>query len=128
MAFGRRQIEVAETNHARGVRAEALAASYLKKAGFEILRKRYKTKFGEIDLILQKADLICFVEVKARKNIAEALESVTLRAQNRIEKSALFFISENPDYVGFNMRFDVVAITGDGVITHLDNAWVATIY
>ncbi len=117
-----------ETNHARGVHAEELAAEYLKKIGFKILASRYKTKFGEIDLIIQKGELLCFVEVKARPNKSEALESVTARARGRIEKSALFFLSENPEKMDCDMRFDVVVITGGEEITHLDNAWEATIY
>ena len=116
-----------ETNHARGIRAEEQASSYLRRKGFKILRKRYKTKFGEIDLIIQKGKLLCFIEVKARKSTSAALESIKSRAQMRIEKSALFFLSENPNYIDFDMRFDVVAITGGGKITHLDNAWEARI-
>ena len=70
-----------ETSYARGVRAEEAAAQYLGQRGYEILCKRYKTKFGEIDLIVQKDNIICFVEVKMRGDIAQALESVTSRIQ-----------------------------------------------
>ena len=118
-----------ETNYARGVRAEEEATRYLEALSYKILRQRYKTKFGEIDLIVQKDNLLCFVEVKMRRNIAEALESITSRAQKRIENSALFFLSENPDYMNCDMRFDVIAMSysEDGTldITHLDNAWEA---
>lgn len=118
-----------ETNYARGVRAEEEAERYLEALGYKILRQRYKTKFGEIDLIVQKDNLLCFVEVKMRRNIAEALESITPRAQKRIENSALFFLSENLDYMNCDMRFDVIAMSysKDGTldITHLDNAWEA---
>ncbi|PCK00578.1 MAG: YraN family protein [Zetaproteobacteria bacterium] len=118
-----------ETSHARGVRAEEAAAQYLRQRGYEILCKRYKTKFGEIDLIVQKDNIICFVEVKMRGDIAQALESVTSRIQKRIENSALYFLSENPDYMNCDMRFDVIAMVcsqqGELRITYLDNAWEA---
>ena len=118
-----------DTNYARGVRAEEEAARYFEVLSYEILRQRYKTKFGEIDLIVQKDNLLCFVEVKMRRNIAEALESITSRAQKRIENSALFFLSEYPEYMNCDMRFDVIAMSysKDGTldITHLDNAWEA---
>lgn len=118
-----------DTNYARGVRAEEEAARHLEVLGYKILRQRYKTKFGEIDLIVQKDNLLCFVEVKIRRNIAEALESITPRAQKRIENSALFFLSEHLDYMNCDMRFDVIAMrcAPDGTldITHLDNAWEA---
>ena len=119
-----------DTNYARGVRAEEEAARYLAVQGYTILRQRYKTKFGEIDLIAQKDNLLCFVEVKMRRNIAEALESITPRAQKRIENAALFFLSEHPYYMNCDMRFDVIALrcAPDGTldITHLDNAWEAS--
>ena len=118
-----------ETNYARGVWAEEQAKLYLENAGFEILQQRYKTKFGEIDFIVRQRQLLSFVEVKVRASIAEALEAVTPRTRARIEQSALFFLSENPEYVEYDMRFDVIAINAvdgdDFNITHLDNAWEA---
>lgn len=118
-----------DTNYARGVRAEEEAVRYLGRQGYKILHQRYKTKFGEIDLIVQKDNLLCFVEVKMRRNIVEALESITPRVQKRIENTALFFLSEYPDYMNCDMRFDVIAMSyskdGQLDITHLDNAWEA---
>ncbi len=119
-----------ETSYSKGVRAENIAADYLQQKGFDILETRYKTKFGEIDIIATQDNLLCFIEVKVRKNISEALESVTARTQKRIEKSALFFLSEHADYSQYDMRFDVITISGDMFenmkITHLDNAWLAS--
>ncbi len=115
-----------ETSYSRGVRAESMAVSFLENNQYEILKQRYKTKFGEIDIIVQKDNVLCFVEVKMRGNLSDALESVTSRSQKRIENSALFFLYENAEYINYDMRFDVIAITKDFVITHLDNAWEAT--
>ena len=114
-----------QTNYSRGVEAEKHAEDYLRGRGYEIIKQRYKTKFGEIDIIARKGDMICFVEVKARKTKAAALESVTPRVQRRIEQSALFFLTEYPEYADFMMRFDVIAIAQPFEITHLDNAWEA---
>lgn len=112
-----------ETNYAKGVAAEDLALKYLQKGGYEVLHTRYKTKFGEIDLIAQKNNVICFIEVKIRQSIEEALYAVTPKSRKRIEQSALFFISQNPEYQKCDMRFDVIAITEPFHILHLDNAW-----
>lgn len=114
-----------ETNYAKGVDAEGQAAAYLGGQGFEIISRRYKTKFGEIDLVVKKGDLICFVEVKRRGSLEEALSSITPRNRRRIEQSALYFGVDFPEYAQCDLRFDVIAITGDGQITHLDNAWLA---
>ena len=114
-----------ETSYSKGVAAETKAAEYLQGQGYDILETRYKTKFGEIDLIAKKDNLICFIEVKVRKNKSDALESVTSRVQQRIENAALFYISEHPEDVACDMRFDVIIMAGDGTISHLDNAWQA---
>lgn len=115
----------AKTNYSAGVEAEEVAADYLERKKFKILQRRYKTKFGEIDLVVQKSDMICFVEVKARKDAAQAMEAVTPRAQQRIEQSALYFLTQFPEYMPYQMRFDVIGILPDGAISHLDNAWEA---
>ncbi len=116
-----------ETSYAKGMQAEDIAADYLAGQGYEILERRYKTKYGEIDIIASYENgdekVLCFVEVKVRKAYEEAVEAVTPRSRKRIEKSALFFLSQEPSYVGKPMRFDVVAITRGGEIWHLDNAW-----
>lgn len=114
-----------DTHYARGVRGEELACDYLHQQGYKVLHKRYKTKFGEIDVIVRKEDIICFVEVKLRASLEQALEAVTPRSRKRIEQSALFFISENADVSCCDLRFDVIAITQGDNITHLDNAWEA---
>jgi putative endonuclease len=116
---------IAETNYAKGFQAEEAAANYLIKKGFEILRHRYKTKLGEIDLIARHKNVLCFVEVKVRQSEVEALESINTKTQKRIENAALLFLAENPEYAECDMRFDVIGITKPFKIHHLDNAWEA---
>jgi len=120
---------VKATSYSKGVLAEDLAAKQLMRGGYKLLKQRYKTKFGEIDIIAQKKNLIIFVEVKAHRCVSDSLYAVTPKARKRIEQSALWFLSENPDYVSYDMRFDVIAFEGDlrdGSIygEHLDNAWM----
>ena len=52
-----------------GDKGELIALNYIKKNGYKILEKNYKTKFGEADIIAKKDDLICFIEVKTRTNL-----------------------------------------------------------
>lgn len=113
------------TNYAKGIGAEDMAARYLEAQGYTIIARRYKTKWGEIDLIARDAEILCFIEVKIRQTEAQALEAITLRARRRIEQSALFFLTQHPEYEGFTLRFDVIAVTRPFKILHLDNAWQA---
>lgn len=125
IGFGRSKKEGGQTSYAKGVHAEQSVAEFLERGAYKIVERRYKTKFGEIDLIAEKDNILCFVEVKARPSVEEALHSVTAKSRKRIEQSALFFISKNEQYCAYDLRFDVVAITKGGEITHLDNAWFA---
>lgn len=82
--------------HKRGLAAETWAAWYLRLTGWRILKRRYKTKAGEIDLIAKKRKTVAFVEVKARKTRDAALEAVTPASQKRIAKAAKIFVSQHP--------------------------------
>ena len=64
-----------------GLSAEARAAAYLMAKGYRILAKRYRTPYGEIDIVARKRSLIAFVEVKARASLDDAAYAVTPRQQ-----------------------------------------------
>lgn len=116
-----------ERTYDRGVAAEAEAAQYLQANGYEILCERYKTKYGEIDIIARRHDVIAFIEVKARATVDQALESITPRMKQRIANAALFYLSENEEANMCDLRFDVIAIQSPlsqgNTVTHIDNAW-----
>ena len=105
------------------MKAERLAGLWLQVKGYKILERRYKTPVGEIDLIIQKNNLIAFVEVKARETKRQALESLTPKMRQRIERAASYYIAHNK-CDGFDMRFDLVTVVPPFFIQHLDNALV----
>lgn len=112
-----------KTSYQKGVWAESLASLYLLSRGYKTVHKRYKAKGGEVDLIVCKGRQLVFVEVKARGDYRDAMEAVTPRSRLRIEAAALHFLSVNPDYVDYDMRFDIVGVIDGFRIHHLDNAW-----
>ena len=61
--------------------AESRAAAYLMAKGYRILAKRFRTPYGEIDLVAKKRNLLAFVEVKARASLDDAAYAVTPRQQ-----------------------------------------------
>ena len=77
----------------KGRRAEWFAALALMLKGYRIVSLRYKTPVGEIDLVARKRDLIAFVEVKARKDLASGVDAVSYPAQRRIAAAGELFIS-----------------------------------
>ena len=102
-------------NQTAGKQGEDLAADALLCLGYAILARRYRTRYGEIDIIARDRDVLVFVEVKARRDnqFGTAAESVTAWKQRRI-------IAMARDYLGrmsgpeVPCRFDVVAIDGLG--------------
>src|SRR5690606_36971853 len=109
----------------RGHRLERLAALYLQLKGYKILKLRYKTPGGEIDMVARRKNSLVFVEVKGRGDMASALESVTMRNRARVEQAARYFIAAHPQFSGMDMRFDVVVFAPPFSFRHLDNAWRA---
>lgn len=113
------------TAHKKGMLAESFAVLYLQTKGYQIVRRRYKTPGGEIDIIAKKKDTLAMVEVKSRKVLRDALESVPPRTQKRIEAAAIHFLHAYPQYADLAVRFDVLAFGSGAWPTHLDNAWHA---
>ncbi len=95
-----------------GQESERVVAKHLVNQGFIILENNYKKFFGEIDIIAQKADLVVFVEVKARKNSKISLHNlVTHSKQQKIIKVAQFFIAEQQEKLHKKiLRFDVALL------------------
>ena len=101
----------ADDRQAAGKLGEDLACAELTRLGYAILARRYRTRFGEIDIVCRDGEKTIFVEVRARrsKGRGTAAESVTARKRRRIAAMALDYLA----YAGrLNRpcRFDVVAI------------------
>ena len=94
-----------------GSRGEEAAACFLMKNGYKIISRNYKNKLGEVDIIAEDGDVICFIEVKTRKSnrFGMAKESVTARKQRQIAKVAISFLKEK-GFLNRRARFDVVAL------------------
>ena len=108
-----------------GLRAEDLAALLLTFKFYRICARRFKTPFGEIDLIAQRGRTIAFIEVKSRLAHADGLHAVSPRAQKRIIDAARFYTARQPRYADYAMRFDVITVIPWRSVRHLRNAWRA---
>lgn len=111
--------------HALGLSAENLAAWYLRLTGWRILKHRYKTKAGEIDLIAKRGKTVAFVEVKARKSRRAALEAVTPASQKRIVRAAKIFVSQHTKAGFYTLRFDIIIVRPWALPERIVNAFEA---
>ena len=91
---------------------ENLAARHLKKLGYKIICKNYRTKLGEIDIIAKEEDTIVFVEVKSRRTstFGSPKYSITKKKQQQISKTALYYLKET-NQSNVSARFDVVTVS-----------------
>ena len=106
-AAGRRQ--------SLGILGEDLACAELLRRGYAILARRYRTRFGEIDIVSERDDVVVFVEVKARRSrrFGAAAEAIPGWKRRRIGAMALDYLAWTGRLTG-RCRFDVVAIDGVG--------------
>lgn len=112
---------------ARGREAEDSACAYLQARGLQLLTRNYRTRQGEIDLILADADSLVFVEVRYRAHarFGSAAESVDRRKQARLLACARHYLLTHPQAGGRPCRFDVVAVNGERSIEWIPNAFTA---
>lgn len=110
-----------------GKTGETVAEKHLKKKGYKILERNYRTELGEVDIIAMHKGVIVFIEVKARKSnrYGTAKFAVTPLKQRKISMVALAYLKNN-GHINARARFDVVAIdekSGKSTIEILENAF-----
>ena len=107
-----------------GREGEARAAEFLRKKRYDIIGANYRCRFGELDLIAKKRELVVFVEVKLRKNdrFGAAADAVTPSKREKLRKAALSWLAATDCTAP--TRFDVIEIyTETGRINHIENAF-----
>ncbi len=100
----------------KGNQAEAYAKKYLIKQGLVWLKSNYRTRAGEIDLIMQSTSgELVFVEVRRRASSAfgGALGSVTRQKQEKLIRAASYYLMTHPNQGHQGVRFDVFALDGN---------------
>lgn len=110
---------------ARGRHGEDRAADYLVEHGFHIRDRNHHSRVGEVDLIAEQGELLCFVEVRARGSsaVASPEATVTRGKQRKVVLAAMDYVQRH----GLHrraIRFDVIAVIGDEVV-HIENAFDA---
>ena len=97
---------------------EDLACKYLQAKGYKILKRNFRCRrFGEIDIVASKAEVLSFIEVKTRASLRYGMpvEAVTLAKQRKIYRVAQYYLQCE----GLTSRipmlsFDVVEIIVEG--------------
>lgn len=109
-----------------GLSAESRAAACLIAKGYRILARRFRTAYGEIDIVARRRNLLAFVEVKARATLDDAAYAVTPRQQKRIVDAANAWLMTHPEHANFDLRFDAVLVAPRALPRHLPGAFDAS--
>jgi putative endonuclease len=106
-----------------GHSAEDVAADLLCHEGYWLVERNYRCKLGELDIVARDGAVLAFVEVRSRADDAHghAAEMITPAKQRRVARVAEHYLAERRP-LDAQMRFDVVAITGDDVQL-IKDAW-----
>jgi putative endonuclease len=96
---------------ALGARGEAVAEAYLRRRGCRLLARNYRSRLGELDLVVLDAGVVVFVEVKTRRGgrAGGGTEAVSPQKRRRLLRLARHFLAAH-GLEGSPCRFDVIAL------------------
>ena len=106
-----------------GLRAETLAAVWLRVRLYKILDRNFAASGGEIDIVARRGDVIAFVEVKARPRLEEAQVAIGAVKTARISRTAHHWLARNPWAADRVLRGDAVFIAPWRLPLHVENAF-----
>lgn len=107
-----------------GNTGEEIALTHLIENGYRLVQRNFTCKAGEIDLIVQKDDSLVFVEVRSRSGTeyGEPSETVNRKKQDKIRKTAKYYLYCNPHLEHYYCRFDVISIVWQNGKTKIE--WI----
>lgn len=108
-----------------GQAAEASVERHYSDAGCAIAARRWRGRYGEIDLIAREGDLLVFIEVKAAATHERALTRLQPRQIRRIEAAVAEFLEGEPRGGLTEIRFDLALVDGQGRVAVMENVLAA---
>ncbi len=112
-----------------GSEAEEQCVAFLARAGYRIRERNWLVREGELDIVAERDEFLCFVEVRMRTSavFGDPSLTVTREKQRRVVRAALRYLQRCPAPRRM-VRFDVMTVLGRGraaVIEHLPGAFDA---
>lgn len=101
-----------------GLKGEALAEAYLKRQGYSLLKKRFRSRHGEVDLIAKRGNLLYFIEVKYRPQgrLGSGIGAITPQKQRRLLDAVHAYLGKSPG----PWRLAYLEITRAGILFRED--------
>jgi putative endonuclease len=112
---------------ALGELGERIAERWLRRRGWRVVHRRFRSGHRDIDLVVEQAGVVAFVEVKARRGdrFGDPVEAVNWRKQRELARSAMVWIDRHgrPEE---SYRFDVIGVIVEGSrvrVRHVQDAF-----
>jgi putative endonuclease len=116
-----------DPRHSLGRRGEQLAAEHLERLGYRVVARNYRTRFGELDLVVFDGTTLVFAEVKTRRASGSGRgpwEALHERKRRQVRRMAAAFLLEATDRPHSpDLRFDAIGVVIDayGKLVRLDH-------
>jgi len=101
----------------------AVLQSGLRPGAAASLAERYRTSFGEIDLVMRRRSLLVFAEVKARPSFDLALHALRPEQQARLNRAAEIYLRDHAIHAACAIRFDLIAVRPWRWPQRIPDAW-----
>ncbi len=101
-----------DPRHRLGLVGEDHAATHFERLGYEVLARRHRTRFGELDLVVRDRGLVVFAEVKTRRaGSGRPFDGLDERKRSQVRKMGSAWLAEAPNRPFFeSLRFDAVGV------------------
>jgi len=90
-------------------------ARWYEDAGYRVLDRNWRCREGELDVVVARASVLVFCEVKTRRSTAFGVpaEAVTVTKQRRLRMLAMRWLDEHPEARARTLRFDVASVLAE---------------
>lgn len=111
----------------RGDAAEQQVQAMLEDQDYRLLHRNWRCRMGELDLVMQRGDVLAIVEVRQRSGASHgsAAETVTPSKQRKLIAATRALLAHAPELSKLNIRFDVAGVDADGTVDWIRGAFDA---
>lgn len=113
------------TGHHAGLAAEEIVAGAYARRGLPVVRRRWRGKGGEIDLIAREGEAVVFIEVKKGRSFDAAAGRLGPRQIGRLCDAAAEYLAGEPRGLNTETRFDLALVDSRGAVRVIENAFMA---
>ena len=117
-------------SNSKAVKAEKQALQFLKKQGLRLISKNFACSMGEVDLVMQDKETLVFIEVRFRSSSAygSAASTITNKKQQKLRKTAAYFLQNHPKHNHRTCRFDAVAVSDNDAAPKKSLEWIKSAF